>query len=298
MKVGMSITKFGRADSVGSTLADIAVRADGAGIHSLWVMDHLWQIPHNGPAEDPMLECYTVLPYLAGITSRVQLGSLVTAVSYRHPGVLLKALTTLDVLSGGRAWLGIGAAWNADEATGLGIPFPPLDRRFRQLEETLQIAVRMWAGDERPYDGEEYRLSRPLNSPGAIRQPRPPVLIGGGGERRTLRLVAQYADACNLFYTGDAGVVAHKLDVLRKHCDDVGRPYDEIVKSVCAFLPDGPAAVSSEFERLADLGIDLAVVDLPGPGAEGLERVADAAQAVASFGRPAPAVLEPAVVSA
>ncbi len=297
MKIGMSITRFGSAETIGGTVAEIAARADESAIHSLWVMDHLWQIGHNGPAEDPMLECYTVLPYLAGITSRVQLGALVTAVSYRHPGLLLKTLTTLDVLSRGRAWLGIGAAWNADEATGLGIPFPPMDRRYRQLEETLQIAERMWAGDERPFDGTEYQLRRPLNVPGALRSPRPPILIGGSGERRTLRLVAQYADACNLFYTGDPDVVAHKLEVLRRHCEAVGRPYDEIVKSVAAFLPESPAAVSSEFERLAELGIDLAVVDLPGGSVDAVDRVADAADAVASFGRPTPAVLEPAVVS-
>jgi F420-dependent oxidoreductase-like protein len=297
MKIGMSITRFGPAETIGGTVAEIAARADESAIHSLWVMDHLWQIGHNGPAEDPMLECYTVLPYLAGITSRVQLGALVTAVSYRHPGLLLKTLTTLDVLSRGRAWLGIGAAWNADEATGLGIPFPPRDRRYRQLEETLQIAERMWAGDETPFDGSEYQLRRPLNVPHAVRSPRPPILIGGSGERRTLRLVAQYADACNLFYTGDPDEVAHKLDVLRRHCEAVGRPYDEIVKSVAAFLPEDPAAAVPELERIAELGIDLAVVDLPGGTAEGVEQVAGMADAVASFGRPAPAVLEPAGVS-
>jgi F420-dependent oxidoreductase-like protein len=260
-------------------------------------MDHFWQIGHNGPPEDPLLECYTVLPFLAAITRRVQIGASVTGVSYRHPGVLLKAVTSLDVLSGGRAWLGIGAAWNAAEAAGLGIPFPPLRTRFRQLEETLQIAQRMWSGDESPFDGELYQLERPLNSPGPIR--RPPILIGGGGERKTLRLVAEYADACNLFdlgdeYIGDLGggidTIRHKLDVLRRHCDDVGRDYDEIVKTV-ASVP-GKEGYVARLEQLAELGIDLVVYNLPGSDASAVDPLTEAAAAVAPAGRPAPAVLE------
>jgi F420-dependent oxidoreductase-like protein len=298
MKVGLSIARFnwpGQPDSFGPRLTEIATRADEGGVHSLWAMDHFWQIGFNGPPEEPLLESYTLLPYLAGITRHVHLGALVTGVSYRHPGVLLKALTSLDVLSGGRAWLGIGAAWNEAEAAGLGIPFPPLATRYRQLEETLQIAGRMWSGDERPYHGTEYRLERPLNSPGAIRRPHPPILIGGGGERRTLRLVARYADACNLFDQGDLAPIEHKLAVLRRHCDEVGRDYDEIAKTVAGFLPEGgPAPVAEHFARLADLGIDLVIVELPGTDASAVEPVAAAADAVASYGRPAPSVLESA----
>lgn len=298
----MSITRFdwpGDPAGFGPNLAEIAVRADQAGVHSLWAMDHFWQIPYNGSETEPMLECYTVLPYLAGITRQVQLGAMVTAVSYRPPGVLVKALTTLDVLSGGRAWLGIGAAWNADEAAGLGVPFPPLRQRFGQLEETLQIARRMWAGDDSPFHGEEFRLERPLNSPGPVRAGGPPVLIGGSGERRTLRLVAQYADACNLFDTGDVEALRHSLAVLRRHCDEVGRDYEEISKTVCGSLPaGGPAAVRSHLERLADTGIDLAILELPGTDAAAVDPVAAAAESVAGYGRPAPPALGTAVRSA
>jgi F420-dependent oxidoreductase-like protein len=291
----MSITRFdwpGGPAGFGPRLAEIAVRADEAGVHSLWAMDHFWQIPYHGPETEPMLECYTVLPYLAGITRQVQLGAMVTAVSYRPPGMLLKALTTLDVLSGGRAWLGIGAAWNADEAAGLGLPFPPLRQRYRQLEETLQIAGRMWSGDESAYDGEEFQLARPLNSPGPVRPGGPPILIGGSGEKRTLRLVAQYADACNLFYTGDLDAVQHSLGVLRRHCDEVGRDYDEIVKTVAATVPTGSV---SDLERLAEAGIDLVVVELPGTDAAAVEPLAAAAEAVAGYGRPAPSALRAAL---
>lgn len=298
MKVGLSIARFNwpvRPGLFGPRLTEIAQRADTGGVHSIWAMDHFWQIGFNGPPEDPLLESYTLLPYLAGITRHVQLGALVTGVSYRHPGVLLKALTSLDVLSGGRAWLGIGAAWNEAEAAGLGIPFPPLATRYRQLEETLQIAVRMWSDDDSPFHGAEYRLERPLNSPGAIRTPHPPILIGGGGERRTLRLVARYADACNLFDQGDLAPVRHKLEVLRRHCDEVGRDYDEIAKTTAGMVPEGsPDEFADHLGRLAELGIDLAIVELPGTDADAVEPVAAAARAVAGTGRPAPAALEPA----
>lgn len=294
MKVGISIAKFnwpGGPATYGPNLMEIARRADESEvIHSLWAMDHFWQIGHNGPPEDPLLECYTVLPFLAAVTRNVQIGAGVTGVSYRHPGVLLKAVTSLDVLSGGRAWLGIGAAWNADEAAGLGIPFPPLGQRFRQLEETLQIAERMWSGDESPFHGTEYTLERPLNSPGAIRSPRPPILIGGGGERKTLRLVAQYADACNLFDLGGSlEPLQHKLSVLRRHCADVGRSYDSVVKTVAVVMPSGGAV--ERLKQLADLGFDLALFDLPGTDASAVDVLADAGAAVASYGRPAPALL-------
>ena len=215
----------------------MARTADDAGFEFLAVMDHFFQIGGIGPPELPMLEAYTTLGYLAAHTSRAKLLTLVTGVTYRHPGILGKIVTTLDVLSGGRAWLGIGAAWNGEESRGLGIPFPPVAERFERLEETLQICLQMWRGDESPYQGRHYQLDRPINSPQALHEPHPPILIGGSGEKKTLRLVAQYAQACNLFPGPD---LARKLDVLRGHCEAVGRDYDEIEKT-CYFIFDvGP----------------------------------------------------------
>ena len=177
-----------------------------------------------------MLEGYTTLAHAAAVTERIELGTLVTGVTYRHPGILLKTVTTLDVLSGGRAWLGIGAAWNEEEHRGLGVPYPSTRERFALLEDTLRLAHRMFADDDRPFEGDAVSLERPLNHPQPVR--RPPIMVGGGGEKRTLRLVAQYADACNLFDTGlGPEGLPHKLDVLRRHCDEVGRPYDEIEKT-------------------------------------------------------------------
>jgi F420-dependent oxidoreductase-like protein len=198
---------------------------------------------------------------MAGLTSRVKLLTLVTGTVYRYPGILAKTVTTLDVLSGGRAWLGIGAAWNEEESRGLGIPFPPVAERFERLEETLQICLQMWRGDETPYAGRHYQLERPLNSPQALSQPHPPIMIGGGGERKTLRFVARYAQACNLFPTSD---LAHKLDVLRAHCEAEGRDYDEIVKT-CYFVFDvgekGEKAgqVIDQLGGLAQMGFQVAI---------------------------------------
>ena len=208
-----------------------------------------------------MLEAYTTLGYLAGCTSRARLVTLVTGAVYRHPGMLAKIVTTLDVLSGGRAWLGIGAAWNEEESRGLGIPFPPVAERFERLEETLQICLQMWRGDQTPYTGKHYQLERPLNSPQALSRPHPPILIGGSGERKTLRFVARYAQACNLFPGPD---LARKLDVLRAHCDAEGRDYDEIVKT-CYFLFDvgekGEKAgqVTDQLGALAEMGFQAAI---------------------------------------
>jgi alkanesulfonate monooxygenase len=204
-----------------------------------------------------MLEAYTALGYLAGCTSRIELLAWVTAVVYREPGLLAKCVTTLDVLSGGRAWLGIGAAWNADEAHGLGLPFPPTAERFERLEEALQIFLQMWSDDDSPYAGKHYRLERTLNAPQPLSRPHPPILIGGGGERKTLRLVAQYAQACNLFAGPD---LQHKLDVLRRHCEAVGRDYDEITKTVMMPLDPGADgehvdAILERLRSLAALGI-------------------------------------------
>src|SRR5215813_10417010 len=202
MKVGLHIADFtweGGPPALRYRLGEVARRAEEAGMDRISVMDHVWQIGNLGPPEHEMLEAYTALGFLAAVTSRVKLLTVVTAVVYREPGLLAKAVTTLDVLSGGRAILGIGAAWNEEEARGLGLFFPPTAERFERLEETLQICLQMWRGDESPYRGTHYTLERPLNVPPAITRPHPPIMIGGGGERKTLRLVARYADACNLF---------------------------------------------------------------------------------------------------
>ena len=264
MKLGLQIPSFtwpGGPDQIGPTLARIARTADDAGYDSIWVMDHFFQIGGVGPVEEPMLEGYSALSFLAGHTSRAKLGTLVTGVTYRHPGILAKTVTTLDVLSGGRAWLGIGAAWNESESRGLGVPFPPLGERFERLEETLQICLRMWSGDDSPYHGRHYQLERPLNSPQALSAPHPPILIGGSGERKTLRFVARYAQACNLFPSPE---LPRKLDVLRAHCDAEGRDYDEITKT-CYFIFDvgdrGEKAgeVVDRLGKLAEMGFTAAI---------------------------------------
>jgi F420-dependent oxidoreductase-like protein len=232
MKIGLHIPDFtweGGPPELRTRLGEIARKAEDAGVDRVSVMDHVWQIGHIGPPEHEMLEAYTTLGWLAAKTDRVRLLTVVTAVVYRDPGLLAKAVTTLDVLSGGRAMLGIGAAWNEDEARGLGLFFPPLAERFERLEETLRIVRQMWSDDDGPFDGTHYHLARTLNSPQPLSRPHPPILIGGTGERKTLRLVARYADACNIF---DSPEVARKLEVLREHCAAEGRDYDEIEKTV------------------------------------------------------------------
>lgn len=248
MRIGLQVSYFswpGAPESIGPTFAAIARDADEAGMASLWVMDHFFQIAMIGPPDSDMLEAYTALGFAAGHTHRIELGTMVTGVTYRHPGILAKTVTTLDVLSAGRAWLGIGAAWYEEEHAGLGVPFPPLAQRFERLEETLQICHRMWAGDESPYDGRHYQLARPLNVPRAISRPRPKILVGGGGEKKTLRLVAQYADGCNIFDIGPAKVAA-KYDVLRGHCERLGREYGDIHKTVLSRVTLGPAGGRAE----------------------------------------------------
>ena len=232
MKLGLHISDFTWSAGPTSLMEDlgrVARTAEAAGFDRVSVMDHVWQIGVIGPPENEMLEAYTTLGYLAALTSRIRLLTLVTGVVYREPGLFAKIVTTLDVLSGGRAMLGIGAAWNEEEARGLGLAFPPTAERFERLEEALQICLQMWSGNDGPYDGRHYQLERTLNSPQALSSPHPPILIGGSGERKTLRLVARYAQACNLFPGPD---LEHKLDVLRKHCEDEGRDYDEIEKTV------------------------------------------------------------------
>ncbi len=258
MEIGLHISDFtypngpaGLADD----LTRVVVAAEDAGFTKVSVMDHLWQIGMVGPPEHDMLEAYTALGFIAARTSKVQLLAWVTAVSYRDPGLLAKLVSTLDVLSKGRAWLGIGAAWYAEEAEGLGLLFPPTAERFERLEETLQICKQMWSGSEEPYAGRHYQLGRTLNVPQPLRTP--PILIGGSGEKKTLRMVAQYADACNLFPGPE---VAHKLDVLRGHCEAVGRDYDEIEKTVMFQLDPGEKgekidSILEGMQAMAALGI-------------------------------------------
>jgi F420-dependent oxidoreductase-like protein len=233
MKLGLHISNFtwdGGAPELRFKLGEIARRAEEGGVDRISVMDHVWQIANNGAPEEAMLEAYTALGWLAARTERVKLLTMVTAVVYREPGLLAKAVTTLDVLSGGRAILGIGAAWNGAESRGLGLFFPPLKERFERLEEALLICKQMWSDDEGPFDGEHYHLARTLNSPQVLSRPHPPILIGGSGEKKTLRLVAKYADSCNIM-AYDVPEAARKLGVLRDHCLSEGRDYDEIEKT-------------------------------------------------------------------
>jgi F420-dependent oxidoreductase-like protein len=264
VKVGLQIPDFtwpDGPDRIGLHLTEIAQAADQAGFDSVGVMDHFFQIRSMGSPEREMLEAYTTLGFLAANTSRAKVMAMVTGAVYRHPGVLAKQITTLDVLSGGRAWLGIGAAWNDQEARGLGIPFPPLAERMERLEETIQICLQMWAGDQTPYKGRHYQLERPLNSPGPVSRPHPPILIGGSGERKTLRLVARYAQACNLFPTPQ---LPHKLDVLKAHCESEGRNFDEIEKT-CLFSFDvgdrgqNVGKVIGQLRWLAGMGVQTAI---------------------------------------
>ena len=266
MKVGLQINRFtwpGGPEAIGPTLARIVRDADGIGFDSIWVMDHFFQIRSIGPADEPMLEGWTTLGFMAAHSSRARLGLMVGGVHYRQPGLWVKAATTLDVLSGGRAWLGIGAAWNEQESRGLGFPFPPLGERFEMLEETLAIAHGMWSGEhgsEEAFEGRQFQAERLLNSPQSLSRPRVPILVGGGGEKKTLRLVARYADACNVFGTPEA--IAHKYAVLAEHCAAIGRDPDEIERSTLqqVALGNGSAGTSTptqlidRFGDLADSG--------------------------------------------
>jgi len=264
MKVGLQIPSYTTPrgpEALGRELITVARTADAAGFDYIAVMDHFFQIPVVGPAEMEMLEGYTTLGYLAACTSRAALLTLATGVIYREPGVLAKIVTTLDVLSGGRAMLGIGAAWYEREHRALGVPYPPVSERFERLEETIQICNQMWSDNDGPYEGKHYQLAETICSPRPLQSPRPPILIGGGGEKKTLRLVAKYADACNLFPTPD---LPRKLDVLRAHCDAEGRDYDEITKT-CYFIFDvgekGEKAgeVTDRLARLAGMGFQAAI---------------------------------------
>ncbi len=274
MKIGLQIVRFdwpGAPENTGSKLAEIARTADEVGFESIWLMDHFFQMDAQQMGlqpQEPMLDGYTGLSYIAAVTKRARLGTMVTGVTYRHPGHLVKIVTGLDVLSGGRANLGIGAAWYEREAVGLGFPFPPLKERFERLEETLQIAKQMWSGEIKPYAGVHYQLAEPMNNPLPLSKPHPPILIGGGGEQKTLRLVAQYANACNFFAFMGNDALAHKLDVLKGHCDDVGRDYDEIERTVLGVVHLGDGGMSTAemigmCRGLAEIGIQHFIFSMP-----------------------------------
>jgi len=275
MKLGLQISSFtwpGGTAAIGPTLADIVRQADDVGFDSIWVMDHFFQIRGVGPITDPMLEGWTTLGFMAALTKRARLGLMVGGVHYRNPGLWVKAATTLDVLSGGRAWLGIGAAWNEYESRALGFPFPPLGVRFEMLEETLQIAHGMWEGErgsEGEHHGRLFQAERLLNSPQSLSRPRVPIMIGGGGEKKTLRLVAQYADATNVF--GSPEGIARKYRILAEHCAAVGRDPDEIERSTLqnvTISTDGsggtetPSRVIERFGELSDAGAEHVIISM------------------------------------
>ncbi|MFL5732787.1 MAG: TIGR03560 family F420-dependent LLM class oxidoreductase [Chloroflexia bacterium] len=292
MKIGLQIPYFtypGGPEKLAEHFGRIVREAEDAGFYSVWVMDHFFQIGGWGPKEREMLEAYSALSYAAAITSKVKLGALVTGVTYRHPGILIKTATTLDVLSGGRAYFGIGAAWNQGEHDGLGVPFPPLKERFELLEDTLQAAHQMWSGEAAPYEGQHLHMAETLNSPNSLQRPHPPMLIGGDGEQKTFRFIAQYGDACNLIVITDdpaeylRGVpyAQRKYAVLKERCDERGRPYSEIEKTTLSAMvvttdgkrPEGaldapekqptltPAQAIEYFHQLAEIGTDHAIIN-------------------------------------
>ena len=279
MKVSITVTDYGWPD-LSVHLGRIAQAADESGVDTLWVADHLLQADPHRAIDGEMLEACTVLGFLAARTRRIRLGAMVTGATFRPPAVTVKAVTTLDVLSGGRAWFGIGAGHHEGEARAMGLPFPPTAERFERMEEIVRLALHMWSGERGPLEGRHYHLENPVSSPQPVR--RPPILIGGAGERKTLRMVARYADACNIFDIPDGGrTIKHKLDVLARHCAEIGRPYDEIAKTVSTRLFPGETAeaFAERCAGLGDLGLDHVVVLSPEPWTEeGVATVAAAAR--------------------
>lgn len=280
MRLGLQFPNFNLPHgpaSIGPTLGRTAQLAEQAGFYSFWVMDHFFQIEFIGPAEMDMLEGYSALSYVAAMTQRIKLGTMVTGITYRQPGILVKTATTLDVLSGGRAYFGIGAGWFEREHKGLGVRFPPTAERFERLEETLRIALQMWSGHVGPFNGRHYKLAETLCRPLPLSQPHPPILIGGMGEKKTLRMVAQYAQGCNLFAFAGADEVRRKLDVLREHCQALGRNYDGIEKTVLDAIKItrsgggdavSPSQLLEKLHQWAELGIDqyiFSLRDTPSP---------------------------------
>jgi F420-dependent oxidoreductase-like protein len=292
MDIGIHVFAFTVPDAptgIAPELRRVAAAAESAGVTDLSVMDHWFQMDSVAPASDPMLESYTTLSYLAAHTETIRLGALVTGVTYRHPGLLAKTVTTLDVLSEGRAQLGIGAAWYEREHKGLGVPFPPVAERFERLEETLQICLQMWdPATSGAFEGHHYQLAETMCVPPPIQSPHPPILVGGSGERKTLRLVAQYADACNLFANTPAEA-SHLIDVLRGHGETVGRDIGEIRKTILyrgsAIYEGDIDLFASDMADFAKVGIDGVMLMPPGdrPAAWIDEVVAPAAARVADI---------------
>ncbi|HEY7522469.1 MAG TPA: TIGR03560 family F420-dependent LLM class oxidoreductase [Candidatus Limnocylindrales bacterium] len=273
MKVGLQLPSFsfpGWPGSIAPTLVEIAQAAEAAGLASLWLMDHLFQLPEHtgwGGPDEPMLEAYTTLGFLARSTSTIELGPMVAGVVHRHPGFLVKTATTLDVLSGGRSWFAVGASWYEREARGLGVPYPARPERFDLLEDTLELAHRMWSDDRRPFQGRRIRLDEPISVPRPVARPRPRIMVGGNGERRTLALVARYADACNILVP-DPGESRRKVEVLKRHCDEIGRRFEEIETTALLEIDLRPgrmtaAEVVTALSAQASEGIGHAIVNMP-----------------------------------
>ena len=263
VKLSVSVTNYSWPERIDSRLASLATFLDDTAVDTLWVADHLLQADPSSNLDEPMLEAYTTLGYLAAKSSRLRLGTMVTGATFRAPALLIKAVTTLDVLSEGRAWLGIGAGYSADEARAMGLFLPGTAERFDRLTELLRLAHHMWAGDETPFRGAYLDLQRPIGSPRPIASPRPPILIGGTGERRTLRLVAQYGDACNLFDVPDGGrAIRRQLAVLARHCADVGRRAEEVERTVTTAVESGesPDRLADRCLALAELGVQHVVI--------------------------------------
>ena len=293
MKIGLQVPYFtwpAGPEALGETFGALAKRAEDSGFASFWVMDHFFQLPGLGAPDQDMLEGYTALAFAAARTSTIKLGTMVTGITYRQPGVLVKTATTLDVLSGGRAYFGVGAAWFEQEHLGLGVPFPPLKERFERLEETLQIAHQMWSGERGAFAGKHYQLAETICVPQPLSKPHPPILIGGTGEKKTLRLVAKYADATNIsmgFNDEGLAIATHKLDILKQHCEREGRPYDAIEKTVLATLwlsrdaqAKGawitPDQALTTLRKFRDAGIDQLIFNMPNvERPETLEMVAE-----------------------
>jgi F420-dependent oxidoreductase-like protein len=290
VRLSLSVTNYswpGGPGGLVTGLGEVVRAADEGGLDTVWVADHLLQAdPFAGDATE-MLEAYTTLGYLAALTQRVRLGTMVTGVTFRPPSLLVKAVTTLDVLTGGRAWFGIGAGYHRDEARAMDLPLPPTAERFERLRETLLLALQMWSGSEAAFEGRHYRLEHPVNSPNSVSRPHPPILIGGTGERKTLRLVAEYADACNVFDIPDGGqTVRRKLDVLARHCEAVGRSYDDIEKTIgTRLMPDESSeAFVKRCEGFATLGINHVGVIAAGPWTlDGVQTLAGAVPALSQL---------------
>lgn len=270
MKIGLQIPHFrpSTPETMRAWLMDTVKRVDQGGFDSLWVMDHFFQLGMwLGEPEEEMIEGYTTLGFFAGITERVKIGLLVGGVIYRHPAVVIKMISTLDVLSGGRTYFGIGAAWYELETKSLGMRFPPTRERFEQLEEILQIAKHMWSGDTSPYEGVHFKLPYPVNNPQPLSKPHPPIMIGGMGPKKTLRMVAQYGDACNFFGRSEDELLKERLQILREHCQDVGRPYEEIEKTALQTAnleKSGVKEVIARGEALREMGFEHLIFNLEG----------------------------------